>query len=481
MYRAVFILFIVFSNAESVRDCSYVSCIADFFQTFFSSDTVSNTQNIKEIKVGELKTIFSDITDLIKNQKNKTDEVLKDYGKTQVFVKYVTFDDDHHDFKGAITDIEEDNKSDDDSDLIGESKEIELNNDLNTNSTEQTTIKNEEATHKTESKVSTVIDLNFVNFEKSLGDLRTNEIYEDLDVIYYDDNSTDYPIIDYIEIYKDTTNEENLYVPTEPAISNEIDKPNEFVEVKDFTNETIAAITKSNMEEENLAIVVSWIATIFLKNDQNTGQFDYYCDGALLSNKAVLTGARCVNVNNSTVNPEDLLVVVGKKALSGTGPKEKTYRIIKVIPHENFTIENPVANDLAILMLEEPVVFNVDVRPANISLEMDFDANVEKSATTAWAYNGVLGFLFFEKVQNKTCRNTDFVENTICGTYGLGVPLCPSYGGLFVAKLKDHWNLQGIMYGDPAERGLCFSKDVTYTSLKNYLEWIDVNVNKNII
>ncbi|XP_037299488.1 uncharacterized protein LOC115444633 isoform X2 [Manduca sexta] len=242
-----------------------------------------------------------------------------------------------------------------------------------------------------------------------------------------------------------------------------------------------AAITKSNMEEENLAIVVSWIATIFLKNDQNTGQFDYYCDGALLSNKAVLTGARCVNVNNSTVNPEDLLVVVGKKALSGTGPKEKTYRIIKVIPHENFTIENPVANDLAILMLEEPVVFNVDVRPANISLEMDFDANVEKSATTAWAYNGVLGFLFFEKVQNKTCRNTDFVENTICGTYGLGVPLCPSYGGLFVAKLKDHWNLQGIMYGDPAERGLCFSKDVTYTSLKNYLEWIDVNVNKNII
>lgn len=41
----------------------------------------------------------------------------------------------------------------------------------------------------------------------------------DFDTTYYDvyedNNSTDYPIIDYIELYKDTTNEEHLYTGTE--------------------------------------------------------------------------------------------------------------------------------------------------------------------------------------------------------------------------------------------------------------------------
>ncbi|XP_075986166.1 uncharacterized protein LOC142983172 isoform X1 [Anticarsia gemmatalis] len=219
-----------------------------------------------------------------------------------------------------------------------------------------------------------------------------------------------------------------------------------------------------------------WVATIFVKNDSENSQFNYYCDGALLSEKVVLTGGRCTLLSGKQIEPKDILVFLGKGNLHVMDGNEQLHRINSVILHENYTERDGTAiNDLALLVMEDPTSLEGNIQKACI--HTDDGEDLEEAATTAWGPSGHLLPIFFEKEKSDLCFDRD--DNIFCATYGLNVPLCPSYGGIYATKRSFKWCLQGIFYGDPADRGICFNKNVLFTSLHKYYEWIYSVIDSN--
>lgn len=215
--------------------------------------------------------------------------------------------------------------------------------------------------------------------------------------------------------------------------------------------------------------VYPWVVSIFITNESADSQFSYYCDGALLTEKVIVTGARCMYANDSAWEAENVLVFLGKVNLQAFGGKEKVHKVKSIILHPNFTtgVSGRVMNDIALLVLEVPVEFKDNIQSACIHQEN----SLQHAAATAWGANGLLMPIFFNNQRGDHCYDMD--ENVFCVTYGNDVALCPSFGGVFVSQQTERWCLTGIHYGDPAERGICFNKNVFYTSLYNHLKWID--------
>ncbi|KAJ8708486.1 hypothetical protein PYW07_010611 [Mythimna separata] len=224
--------------------------------------------------------------------------------------------------------------------------------------------------------------------------------------------------------------------------------------------------------QEFTKTVFPWIATIFVSNSALGSQFSYYCDGVLVTDKAIVTDARCMIIGNKTLDPDSLLVFLGKVNLQTFGGNEKVQKVNSIVIHPNFTVssDGKASNDLALILLEEAVELKDNIQSACTHQER----SSEESATTAWALDGALVPIFFEKEKGKFCFDKD--EDVFCASYGNEVALCPSYGGVFASRQAGRWCLHGIFYGDPADRGICFTKDVHYTSLTKHLQWIDENV-----
>ncbi|XP_028164574.1 uncharacterized protein LOC114355759 isoform X1 [Ostrinia furnacalis] len=479
-------------------DCDqYIECFGDFLRDFFGNihfvqtDKVNVTNSNKTLNYefsepedASIDKVLSDLTSLIKQIDGniKESEVLiHDQNNTKIVVRTFELDD-------SVK-----NKEHIDSEDLILTTEINLAEDISF----------KDLTVTTPSESPTTEDAFKVIPLESKSE-KDNEINDDIDQSYEEADEkkyvTDYPDIDYIEIYKDTTNEHVSYQPTEANLfseSNELRSEinKQETEIENLLNhslnlaneealaEVVENVTNHNIqtsttEDEILKGMAPWIATIFLKNETGS-QFDYYCDGALVSDRAVLTAARCVSNATGSYSPESFIVILGKTSLRISGSQEKILRVQDVKTHVYFTIASSVAqNDLAVLTLEEPVLFNEGISKANLeNMEInEEDGESSVSVTTAWGLSGDIALIYFDKEKSKACDSNNKVENTFCATYGDDVALCPSYGGLYVTKQANKLYLAGIRTGDPTDRGICFIKNVNYTSLKNNTQWVSENI-----
>ncbi|XP_049881142.1 uncharacterized protein LOC126377450 [Pectinophora gossypiella] len=305
---------------------------------------------------------------------------------------------------------------------------------------------------------------------KLIENIHENEISND-DISYYDiqdDNSTDYPIIDYIELYKDTMNEEIDYKSIKIPVDDTIGTKNDLVNtiVKDGANGRTNNGSYSN-DTSAPESIFPWIVTIFIKNDTND-QFDYRCDGVLLSTAVVLTAGRCVLQTDkmNPVGPENVLVFLGKRSLQVLSEDERISKVKKIKLHDQIEVEGGRAdNDLAALVLEDPVEYSDVIKPACIMLEGDFDSAV----TTAWG--DLLTVVPF--VEQRDYCEKNLSDNAFCATIGSDVALCPSMGGAYAVKQTDVWCLRGIRSSDLTPQSFCFDKTVVFTDLARYTDWID--------
>ncbi|XP_004924338.1 uncharacterized protein LOC101740361 isoform X1 [Bombyx mori] len=467
-FKIIVTWLVVFQANEISCDCdSYVECLSGFFEDFFFGDPEetevraqtfrTNNTEIKNINFSDLDAVLKDITEFLSEEvqsqpQNESDDVFKTVkAETKIYIKAFDFGANGENADGAERKNENFEVV---SKIPDRNTKVPINDGTAINA---------------KSKNSDII-------EKGSKHVGQNEIFNDeLYMTYYDDiddNSTDYPAIDYAEIYKDVTVEEHVYIPTqEPSIDDFDGNATKSENDNLIENSPDKSRSKSDEESADLNVVSAWIVTVFVKNTTANGQFDYVCDGALISNQHVLTGARCTVHANATFKPDDVIVIVGKKSLQGSGGNEKAVRVTEIHRQDNFTIVNgKVLNELAVLKLDEIVYVNDDVQIANISTGELGDS--DKSLTTAWAFSGELKSVYFEKVENGSCADGD-LENVLCATYGNEVALCPSYGGLYAVKVENAWFLRGIRSGDPAERGICFIKRIDYTTLDNYLDWIN--------
>ncbi|XP_063385908.1 uncharacterized protein LOC134671954 [Cydia fagiglandana] len=293
----------------------------------------------------------------------------------------------------------------------------------------------------------------------------TNDLFRDINEVAVNeldhDNQTDYLDIDYVDMYKDTTNEDVEYTPT----------------VYIPTTTVAAKIMIEQNPADKIDSVYSWIATVFVMNQDNK-QFEYICDGVLLSERVVLTAARCVTKSiNVTVDADNILIILGKRSLQSMGLYEKVLKVESIKIHENFVSTGEmVDNDLAIVVLAESVVSNVDIQPAPLGLD-DISAPLA-TATTGWHVSGLLQPLYLG-LQSTEKSKMDDCKKFFCATLSDSEITCPSYGGMLIERQDDdQWRLKGIARGNPTNTGVCLNKDLTFTKIEKYLEWIEENIQK---
>ncbi|KAL4709571.1 hypothetical protein ACJJTC_007302 [Scirpophaga incertulas] len=491
MFFIFFICTTVFVADVKCNCDHYINCLSDLLQDFFdyynmtdgNFDSVENPTKYTEVDdTGEqVEKILTDVTELVKEVAGgveKTSQV-KEFDNARVYVK--TFDIDNN---------ENEDKRTTELNFIESST---INEDLLVTLTEYVTVQPITSSGVIPMKSDTENEIIEDAYYKDTPYDAYNDVYEKSD-----ENSTDYPIIDYIELYKDTTNENIEYKGTEPptvteySLSDEIRRRETDIEnaidnslilmqdeslqnlIQNVSEHTVKTCNCSKMTLSD--VVFPWIAAIFVKNDSKGYQYEYICDGALLSEKFVITSASCVFNGNASIDAEDFLVILGKNSLQRSGDDEKILKINAVQVHSNYT---NASNDLAILELEDEVVFNDAIANACTITETARFEDGADAVTTAWSLSGDLTLIFFDKERSKACGLDNKVENTFCATYGNDVALCPSYGGVHVAKASDErWYLKGIRHGVP-HRGICLFKDVMYTSLEGYMRWIEDIINKD--
>ncbi|CAH0715098.1 unnamed protein product, partial [Brenthis ino] len=206
-------------------------------------------------------------------------------------------------------------------------------------------------------------------------------------------------------------------------------------------------------------LIFPWVATIFIKND-TSDQFDYYCDGAVVSKNVIITAARCLQYYETWTKSENIIVLLDKTSLRSMNGNEMAVKVKEVIIHDNFTMRPE--NDIAILVMETSLK-----RQTACFGEGDFG----EAFTTGWAVSGELTLIPFDTEGIVNCN--DFpVNNTFCASYKNDVSVCPSYGGLFVVRHTNTWYLRGIRSADPTDKGFCVDHDITFTDLTLYLDWI---------
>lgn len=182
---------------------------------------VPNFKQIKNVGVEDLNQILFSLTSWFENRLNDTNFVFKHVNnKTKIFVKSFEFNVNFEKGNAKIdVDLTEEanDQKDDTSNIHEEIKTSITAERLNTTAapilttTENLVQKQADKTKKNTEEIDRLI--------AKLGNEKNNDLFklDDLDTSYYDsneDNSTDYPILDYVEMYKDTTNEEFVYNPT---------------------------------------------------------------------------------------------------------------------------------------------------------------------------------------------------------------------------------------------------------------------------
>ncbi|XP_072946410.1 uncharacterized protein [Epargyreus clarus] len=494
--KVIWLALIVMLVVEVRSECdSYFSCVGSFFGEFFnqkdklpSLDSVI-AKNSKQDNIGvddkELDRILLDVSSFLKEELEvhpdtdlKTMVFRNVLNQTAIYVK--TFDIP----AGYLEDSDEIEEEDSISRPFEKFEFVKTsleNKTIAESSTNTDGIDDTDIIEVTPKETTNSVDIIATIATKTLTqnitkDVSENEIEtQDDSYLYYDnneDNITDYPIIDYIEFYKDTTNEYVNLELTEVPLSIEEMKDNINSAVNLSLYETITNLTlgntkdyANNINEELSSSVFPWIVAIFLKNS-TSDQFNYYCDGALLSNRTVITAASCVQ---QTSNTENLLLLFGKKSLKTMTEVERVSRVKTIKIHGNFSTQTR-DNDLAILILEEPIIFSDNIQSATLN-EEELKGNM---ATTGWAITGELTPILLKTGDNVTC-DVETEEDKLCAVYGNDVTVCPSYGGLYVTK-QEAWYLQGLRTADPEDRGLCINRNIAFTSFKTHWEWIKENI-----
>ncbi|CAH0718454.1 unnamed protein product, partial [Brenthis ino] len=90
--------------------------------------------------------------------------------------------------------------------------------------------------------------------------------------------------------------------------------------------------------------------------------FRYICGGSLVSDIFVLTAAHCVTKVGVPVLPEYLGISLGKTNLIGANENPQEREVFKIIVHEHFN-HRKLDNDIALLKLTTPVIFNDYIQP----------------------------------------------------------------------------------------------------------------------
>ncbi|XP_045211253.2 prostasin-like [Mercenaria mercenaria] len=200
------------------------------------------------------------------------------------------------------------------------------------------------------------------------------------------------------------------------------------------------------------------------------------CGGSILDNQIVLTAAHCLF---GETNLAAWSVYVGKHHKDIKDKTERHYAIKHFIPHEKFN-KLTLMNDIALLLLKEPIIFTYYARP--ICLPLQNSPLTGQCFTTGWGetkgtgYDDVLKEIQLDPKKYALCLlllkkiGKIPLRNIFCAGYQDADACYGDSGGPYSCKIKGRWYIKGIVSsgpdcGQPGWSGI-------YVNVSRYISWI---------
>ncbi|XP_066953771.1 trypsin-1-like isoform X1 [Macrobrachium rosenbergii] len=158
------------------------------------------------------------------------------------------------------------------------------------------------------------------------------------------------------------------------------------------------------------------------------GVFVHFCGGVIISPNFVVTAAHCV-LGADYTSPQGLRVVAGEYDLNHADGDEQKVHINFIIQHPFFD-EITLENDIALLRLETPLVFNEYVAALELP-EQEQDFTSEMCVVTGWGsthegggVSHIMRYTEIPVISDQHCRDfyilDEIFDSMVCAGYDEG-------------------------------------------------------------
>lgn len=237
--------------------------------------------------------------------------------------------------------------------------------------------------------------------------------------------------------------------------------------------------------EQAMANEFPWQA--FLQVEMKGGNA-YACGGSLISNKWILTAARCLVVPGQTVNYVD--IYLGKHDRTVSEDNQKLYSSSENFVHPDWNPTTQVG-DIALIKLKSSVKLSQYISPVCLASSSEPDYVNSPVTVTGWGitYDGrptmspVLHKMTVPVISNGECSLTygsNITDAIICtsGANSSGTCIGDSGGPMNFQQPDGTWKQIGIIsFG--SDQGCQKGHPSGYTRISSYSSWIEETINSS--